>query len=670
MPTMTTHTSNFAHRLTYPLKQLVVAALYALFSLGAMLCIRDGCSIVMPEYGFALAALLIGGRQYAWGVFFGALLSAALVNEPGNGHWAASIVNTSGDTVAVLLGAWLVTRDKTFDVSIRSLRDYLRLAFLAGGTASFLAALNGAAVSQLLGAASGVVFSTDLIRCWAGNFLGIIMVAPLILVWWQAHHGKPDPKRIAECVLLLGATLFAGQVVFLDWFHESFGHVARAYWMFLLIIPVAVRLGPRATAFALAATAVQALTGVAYGIGFFADYSTSEHLNIFRIFIAALSVAGMALAFYIAEHKKIEQALRESDARLQNFTDNIPGMAFKMICAANRQDFNFAYVSEWATQLFDLEPDELMRNPELLSHGLHGDDAASFDASRSEAATKLAVWNWEGRIVTGDLCEKWVNLRATPHRREDEAVVFDGIMFNITDSKRVEIELEESRRCLRKLAAAEAKAREEERKHIAREVHDELGQILTALRINVSLLRIQFGEANPLLLEKVQFITGLVDRALQGVRNVSTDLRPAALDMGIVSAIKWLGKEFTEHTAIPCVLEIENGENGGEDIGLDEVRAVVIFRIVQESLTNVARHAGSDSVKISVAQKENLLAVKVHDNGKGFDPLKPVTKSSFGLLGMHERTLALGGNIEILCEPGCGTVISVSIPINPDEAAS
>ncbi|MDH4286551.1 MAG: MASE1 domain-containing protein, partial [Gallionella sp.] len=665
-------------RLTYPLKQLVVAALYALLFLSAMLYIRDGCCIVMPAYGFALAALLIGGRKYAWGVFFGELLTDLLVLEPGNGHWAASIVDASGDTLALLFGAWLVARDKTFNVSIRSQRDYLRLTFLGGGAASFLAALNGATVSQLFGAASGVGFSEDLIRGWAGNFLGIIMLAPLILLWRQARPSKhpskrqykPDMKRIAEHVLLLGATFFVGQVVFLDWFHESLGHVARAYWMFLFIIPVAVRLGPRATAFALATTTVQALIGLAYGIGFFADFSTAYHLNIFRVFMAALSVAGMALAFYIAEHKKIERALRESDARLQSFTDHIPGMAFKMICAADRHDFDFAFVSEWATQLFSLEPGDLMRNPGLLRSSLHGDDAASFDASRSAAAAKLDIWNWEGRIVTGEAGEKWVNLRATPYRREDEAVVFDGILFNITDSKRVEIELKESRRSLRKLAVAEAKAREEERKHIAREVHDELGQILTALRINVSLLRIQFGEANPPLLEKVQFINGLVDRALQGVRNVSTDLRPAALDMGIVSAIKWLGKEFTEHTAIPCVIEIENGENVGEDIDLDEVRAVVIFRIVQESLTNVARHAVADSVKISVARNGNLLAVTVHDNGKGFDPQEPAAKNSFGLLGMRERTLALGGNIDFCSARGSGTVISVNIPITPNEAVS
>lgn len=667
MATMSIDNSNIQNCLKHPLKQLGVAALYVLFARVAMLYMSNGA--VWPASGLALAVLLIGGKRYIWGLLLGALLSnVTLTATAGSFHWATAILYTLGNLLEALVGAWLITRDGRFDLSMRSLRDYLRLVFLAGFTASLVVAASLTMAMRILGLAAGGDFSSELIRWCSGDFLGIILVTPLFLSWRVSHYDMPEPKRVAECFLLLGATLFAGQAVFLDWFHDSIGHVDRAYWMFLFIIWVAVRLGPRVTAIALATTAAQAMIGVSYGIGFFADYSASNHLNIFRFFIAALSVSGMALAYYIAEHKKIEKALRESDARFQTITGNIPGVTFKMVCAANRRDFNFVYVSEWTATLFGLEPDELMKNPELLCHSLHGGDAAGFDASRMASAAKLELWNWEGRIVTREHGEKWFNLRATPHRREDGMVVFDGVLFNITDSKRIEIELEESRRSLRKLAAADSAAREEERKHIAREVHDELGQILTALRINVSLLRIQFGESNPLLMEKVQGITGLVDRALRGVRNVSADLRPAALDMGVVSAVKWLSKEFTEHAAIPCVLEIEDKEIEGEDFDLDEVRAVVIFRIVQESLTNVARHAEADSVKISMARVGDRLCVKVSDSGKGFDPLSPEIKKSFGLLGMRERAIALGGEIEIMSAPGKGTAISVSIPIRPEEA--
>lgn len=664
---MTTHYSNIRFCLRYPLKQLGVAALYVLFAQAAILYMRNGPAVIIwPASGLALAVLLIGGKRYVWGVFLGALSSNAILTATSEGcHWAAVFACTLGNTLEAFFGAWLVLRASRFDPSMRSLRDYLRLVFLAGGVASLTTALIGEATTLALGYATGETFFLSMLRGWMRDFLGIILITPLILVWQQARYDGIEPKRVAECLLLLGVTLFAGLVVFLDWFHGNIGHVARAYWMFLFIIWVAVRLGPRATTIAVATTAAQAMIGVSYGIGFFADYSPSNHLNIFWFFIATLSVVGMVLALYIAEHKKIEKALRESEARFQTITGNIPGVIFKMICTANRRDFNFAYVSEWSAILFGLKPDELMRTPELLSCSLYGGDAASFDASRMDSATKLELWNWDGRIVTKDHGEKWVNLRATPHRREDGMVVFDGVMFNITDSKRIEIELEESRHSLRKLAAAEAAAREEERKHIAREVHDELGQILTALRMSVSLVRIQFGDGNPLLKEKVQGITSLVDRALQGVRNVSTDLRPAALDMGVVSAIKWLGKEFTEHAAIPCVLEIES-----ENIDLDEVRAVVIFRIVQESLTNIARHADADSVKISMACIGSRLCVKVHDNGKGFDLQAPAGKRSFGVLGMRERAFALGGSFDILSIPGQGTVVSVCIPVNPEEVIS
>jgi len=227
------------------------------------------------------------------------------------------------------------------------------------------------------------------------------------------------------------------------------------------------------------------------------------------------------------------------------------------------------------------------------------------------------------------------------------------------------IELKKSHEDLCKLAAAYAATLEEERKHIAREVHDELGQILTALRMNVSLMRIQFGDGNPPLMERIQGITNLIDQAIQGVRNVTSNLRPPVLDKGIVPAIRWLCAEYTRHSATPCTLETDI-----EDIELDEMRAVMIFRIVQESLTNVVRHAEADSARIFIKRQEDHLVVEVHDSGKGFDPLAQACKGTFGLLGMRERAIALGGNLDIVSAENRGTAVSVWIPISPDRVTS
>ncbi len=229
---------------------------------------------------------------------------------------------------------------------------------------------------------------------------------------------------------------------------------------------------------------------------------------------------------------------------------------------------------------------------------------------------------------------------------------------DITERKRTENKLGEYHQLLRELAAQGAASREAESKRIAREVHDELGQLLTALRMDISLLRIEFGERDPLLMGKIQDMLVLVDKSIQGVRDVTANLRPASLDMGIVPAIAWLCDEFPDRTNTACTLRVVD-----EPVGLDDARTVALFRIVQESLTNVARHAGASSVEITVRKCEDDIAVEVRDNGKGFDSAARSAKKSFGLMGMRERAIALGGKVEIASTPSAGTVVSVRIPI-------
>lgn len=257
--------------------------------------------------------------------------------------------------------------------------------------------------------------------------------------------------------------------------------------------------------------------------------------------------------------------------------------------------------------------------------------------------------------------EKHYHCRMVPERNRRGVVdTVLAVARDITDSKVAELELSASRQLLRELAAENETAREEERKHVAREVHDELGQILTALRMDASLLRMRFGADEPALAQKIRDMMALVDRAIQGVRDVAARLRPAVLDMGVISALEWLSGEFTRHTGTPCKLRVPE-----ENIELDEARKVAIFRIVQESLTNVIRHAEAGCVEIIIGWRGGDLWVEVRDNGRGFDPAMHRAGKSFGLLGMRERAIALGGNVDIISAPGQGVVVSVLIPIDP-----
>lgn len=234
-----------------------------------------------------------------------------------------------------------------------------------------------------------------------------------------------------------------------------------------------------------------------------------------------------------------------------------------------------------------------------------------------------------------------------------------AVIRDVSVRKQAELDLKASRQQLRELAAKSEATREAERKHIAREVHDELGQILTALRIDLSLLKIQLANENPAMERKLQDMKDLVDQGIHAVRNVAVSLRPAALDMGLVPAIEWLCDHHAKHSGAKfdfCPCE--------ENIDMDEVRSVIIFRIVQESLTNIARYAKATRVVVSVERGDGVLSVMVKDNGQGFDTATMGQTKTFGLLGMRERAIALGGTLEVHSAVGDGTRVCVNIPLD------
>jgi PAS domain S-box-containing protein len=238
------------------------------------------------------------------------------------------------------------------------------------------------------------------------------------------------------------------------------------------------------------------------------------------------------------------------------------------------------------------------------------------------------------------------------------------IWRDISERKEVEHRLRESYEMLRELTSRRETAREEERKRIARELHDELGQQLTALRMGASTLRIRFGPHNPELMEHVQKLLELADQTMQVVRNAVSSLRPGALDAGISAAVEWLAAEFSRGTEVTYSLSVPD-----ENLPLAEERAIALFRIVQEALTNVARHARARHVHVKLERVGEDCLLEIRDDGCGFDPVA-IRKRSFGLAGMKERMLMLGGKIDIVSTPGKGTTIKVELPIRQMDGAA
>jgi PAS domain S-box-containing protein len=310
------------------------------------------------------------------------------------------------------------------------------------------------------------------------------------------------------------------------------------------------------------------------------------------------------------------------------------------------------------------------RTPRLLSSGSHS--PAFYDEMmqcvQRDDSWQGQVWN---RRKTGEIYPVWLSI-ATVRDADGNITHYVGSHHDISELKSAESalnklnqELTESRGSLRAMASQKEAQLELERKHIAREVHDELGQVLTGLRMNLSMSLKDHGNLAPGLALELQNMKKLVDQAIAGVRNVAANLRPVALDMGLISAIEWLGAEFSKRMAIPCTISALPGS-----FQIDDTREVVFFRIVQESLTNIARHAEATQVDIKLDSRGAAMRLEVRDNGRGFMVSVRGSRKTFGLLGMHERALALGGTLDITSTPGLGTVVTVVIPLNETKTGS
>jgi len=211
---------------------------------------------------------------------------------------------------------------------------------------------------------------------------------------------------------------------------------------------------------------------------------------------------------------------------------------------------------------------------------------------------------------------------------------------------------------LRALAARQERVREDERTRLAREIHDALGQMCTALKMDIAWIAKRLPKEEKRLVEKSDAALKLVGDLIKSLRRLSAELRPSTLDaLGLVASIEWQAQQFELHTGIRCQLFLPE-----KDLVLDKERSTAIFRIFQETLTNVARHAGATAVQTSLVVGDTNIALITHDNGAGFDVAAAERKGSLGLLGMKERAHLLGGDFKISSVPGKGTTVVVHIP--------
>jgi two-component system sensor histidine kinase UhpB len=261
-------------------------------------------------------------------------------------------------------------------------------------------------------------------------------------------------------------------------------------------------------------------------------------------------------------------------------------------------------------------------------------------------------------IVSRD--SHWFNVSVDPIYDESGNLLGGvHIMSDITERIQAEKELHNSREELRNLTSYLQSVREQERSHVAREIHDELAQALTALKMDLAWLSNKLQRDQLPLIEKTHSMSGLINTTIQTVKRISAELRPGILDdLGLVAALEWQADEFQNRTGIKYHITVDP-----DDITVEQEQSTAIFRIFQETLTNVARHSGASRITVSLKMKKSRLNLMVKDNGKGITKKQIFDSASFGLIGMRERVYPWGGKVNIKGSSGKGTTIVVSIPV-------
>jgi PAS domain S-box-containing protein len=342
-----------------------------------------------------------------------------------------------------------------------------------------------------------------------------------------------------------------------------------------------------------------------------------------------------------AEHVQLQKIIEAaSDPML--LVDNDGIISLSNLAAQT----TFAYTAQ---ELIGLNMDQLVPSS-TRGIDLHLHRPFERIAQRLYLKTQLSALRKDGTAFS-------VEIGLTPFKLADLPVVIVSLR-DVSERETKTQLLLQSFAQLRRLADHQETIKEIERKRIAQDIHDDLGQNLLALKMDVATLHARTAHAHPRLHGRTELVMDTIDATIKSVKSIMNDLRPATLTLGLGPAAEWQLKQFARSSGIACTLEASSLDS---DFGLDEGRSSAIFRILQESLANVARHAEASRITIALKQDQFGFSMKVKDNGKGLQPGDRRKSNSFGLMGIKERIDALGGELVITSSPGKGTVLSIFV---------
>src|SRR6266436_3291047 len=363
-----------------------------------------------------------------------------------------------------------------------------------------------------------------------------------------------------------------------------------------------------------------------------------------------LATTNEALRSEIAERKLAVKAVKQAEDRTRPFIDTIPTMAWSLAPDGALEFLN----QRW----LDYTGLSLKEGIEEPTRTVHPDDLSRALEKWLVVKVTSEVYEDELRLQRADGEYRWFLVRVAPLLDEQGNIVkWFGASVDIEDRRRAEKNLEEAHRQLKLLSRRLVKVQEEERRHLARELHDEIGQALTAAKIN---LQAALEEPDHAKAKRIHETTAILERLLGQVRQISLNLRPSTLDdLGLVPALRSL---LDEQGRLASVAVRFSAKNMPEN--LDPEIQTTCFRIAQEAITNAVRHARSTQIRVDLSHENGNLRLQIRDNGTGFDAESAQAQTiGLGLVGMKERAALVGGRTRIMASRGKGATVDVTLPL-------
>ena len=404
-----------------------------------------------------------------------------------------------------------------------------------------------------------------------------------------------------------------------------------------------------------------------------AAFALAWPINTARVALLVIAAGSGTLAAALAlrllrrdagRQRTADRALARSEGRLRGILDSAMDAIIttdadqRVILFNNAAEAMFGWTRDQAlgAPLASFIPERFRR--------AHGDHVARFGAT----GTTSRRMGGSLRVVTGlrRNGEEFPIDASISQIDESGTRFYTVILRDVTARIEAEAALRRSKDELQELGAAAHMTREQEKSRIARELHDELGQLLTMLQMDVAWCKERQPRGDAPFGAKLDRMESLLKSTIAATRRIASDLRPLMLDdLGLVPSIEWLVENFAQRTGIACELSI-----GDRDLNLSREHATAIFRIIQESLTNVAKHAQATHADITIETENHALVVRIEDDGVGFAPGAPRKPHSFGLFGLRERASLMGGEASIASASGQGTRIEVRLPYEAPVASA